>query len=324
MFGGSSNSSPIYFQTANGNAVAVYSQGTPMGGATLGKYSDKAFCIHFWRDSSGSFIEDILLKGHSAYTAGTVNITTLSQTSSLGWFSPTTYVSFYLGEMLLYSGNLTDAEREQNRSEIIAEYTLRPPVFFTSQFGSDSNVGRFQSTSFKTLQALLAYLGSSYGAWSVNCNGNDETTTANVTIGSANSMQDPVTVVNWPRPAITGLTGTFTTGSRIVTNVSGATLDNRSHSVRYMVAPDGRQYKIAICQATDALTLGVPYLGTTVTDTFSINKDEHSWIKDELNTYDGVDSAGTWDAAGIQIPRVLLNASSRSSAFTFSCSITGS
>ncbi|MHC4648154.1 MAG: hypothetical protein ACYTBJ_22055 [Planctomycetota bacterium] len=138
--------------------------------------------------------------------------------------------------------------------------------FVDSTTGSDLDDGTTMDLAWATLEHAMGSGGLAAGDTVWVRRVHDETPTADIAVGYAGTSAAPIRVIGWPRATDASITSaTWTNGSKTVDLVVGLSMDREKHVARYIVAPDGTTYMIAVIDDANTFRLLNEYAGPTVT-----------------------------------------------------------
>jgi hypothetical protein len=138
--------------------------------------------------------------------------------------------------------------------------------YVDSVSGNDADDGSTMALAFATLEYAITTGGLSAGdtVWVRRLH--DETPANSVTWGYTGTSPLPIKVIGWPRASDTTITSaSWTNGSKTVDLVVGLSMDREQHVARYITAPDGDKYMIAVIDDSNTFRLIREYAGPTVT-----------------------------------------------------------
>lgn len=254
--------------------------------------------------SAAQTIRDINAQSRNVRATSSTNASDTAKTYSIGRCTASAYFQGYIEAIVCFSRALTEKETIQVYRWLRTDFYTPPSVYFVDYTnGNNANDGRKMSTAWKTYEYAIDQAGDGYGTWLIHRRGDTVSPTAAATPAVNGNRRDPRVSTIWERPAITGLTGDFTNGSRLVSNVSGITVANLKHATRYLTAPDGRKYLLKYRASDSSFYMNRAYVGTTaIGGSFQINADDnYSWMS-LLGSLDGADQKANWDSDTLDLP----------------------
>jgi hypothetical protein len=282
----------------------------------LPTYKNKMTCMHGMARYSNSlkyknYVRNVISRGQVFNPGAELTITanpdlSLYTATVGGYFGAETYkLQAYVKAIIFYNRTLTQTERNQVDAYLKTTYSLKIPSLFIDQNnGNDSNDGTTMSTAKKNHATAISVL-SKAGEYNIISRRNQiETVTANFTPTSIGVPAGFANKMGWPRSSITGLSGDFTNGSCLITNITGVSLEWRKHEGRRITAPDGRTYVIAQVVSTSSCNLQNYYRGTTATGSWIIREDYDYATTNAMTAFDGADQKATWDADTHDVPMI--------------------
>jgi hypothetical protein len=189
--------------------------------------------------------------------------------------------------------------------------------FVDSANGSLSYDGTTMDSAFLTIEQALESGLLSAGDIVWVRRGHTEVPASDIGPSYDGQPSASISVIGWPRPAITTATitgATWTNGSVTVSNITGLTITRIAHQGRYVTAPDGKRYLITDIVSSTSIKIDREYAGSTVSladGGFTILADE-DWYDDMGTQYGFDDSTWTiketaWDADAHDLPRIDFN-----------------